>query len=373
MRLLEITNDFPPTLGGIESYVLSLTQRWEPGRVTVLTRWRPGCEEFDSTLDFDVVREPVGTLLPTRALLRKVRGMVEERAIDVIHFATSLPLGLMGRKLLRSNGIPYAVTVNGAEFVFPASVPGGRALLKRALSDAAVILPYAGYLEREVKKVFASGPPIAAVPPGIDPGRFPENMKPAFLSPTGGPVIISVGRLVARKGSVKLLEAFEQVVKRHSDAHLLFVGDGPEMRRLLSQSRDKGLARFVTFTGSRPWQEVPSFLASSDIFALPVRERFKGLETEGFGIVFLEAAAAGLPSIGGDAGGVRDAIVDGETGLLVNGRDPNSIAGALLRLLEDPEEAMRMGKSGRERVMSEFTWDHSFARFSEVLRSHTGF
>lgn len=372
MRLLEITNDFPPTLGGIESYVYSLTRRWEPDRVTVLTRWTPGSDEFDSTLGFDVIREPVGTLLPTRQLLRKAATLIEERSVDVIHFATPLPLGVMGPKLLRSHGIPYAVTVNGAEFVLPASLLIGRQLLKRAMTDAAVVLPYSAFLKREVQKIFPSGPPIESVPPGIDPERFPENLEPAFQSPSGGPVIVSAGRLIARKGSVQLLEAFVQVLERHPDTHVLFVGGGPELKKLRRLAAERHLGSSITFVGSQPWESIPGFLASADIFALPVRERFGGLETEGFGIVFLEAAAAGLPSIGGNVGGVPDAIVDGETGLLVDGRDPNSIAQALLRILNDPEEGRRLGKAGRERVMNEFTWDHFFARFKEALGTHVG-
>lgn len=372
MRLLEITNDFPPTLGGIENYVYSLTRRWDPDRLTVLTRWTPRCEEFDSTLEFDVIREPVGTLLPTKQVLRKSATIIEERSIDVIHFATPLPLGLMGPKLLRSHGIPYAVTVNGAEFVLPASLPIGRHMLKRAMTDAAVVLPYSAFLKREVQKVFPSGPAIESVPPGIDPERFPENLESSFRSPSGGPLVVSAGRLVARKGSLQLLEAFAQVLVRFPDAHLLFVGDGPELKRLRRLTVQKNHEGSVTFVGSQPWELVPGFLASGDIFALPVRERFGGLETEGFGIVFLEAAAAGLPSIGGNVGGVPDAIVDGETGLLVDGRDPNSIAQALLRLLDDPQEGRRLGKAGRERVMNEFTWDHFFTRFKEALATHAG-
>ena len=372
MRLLEITNDFPPTLGGIENYVISLASRWEPDRITVLTRWSDGADEYDSELDFEVVREPVGTLLPTRSLFRKVQNLVRDRNIDAVHFSTALPLGLMGPKLLRSHGVPYAVTVNGAEFVLPASLPVGRQVLRKALKDAAVILPYAGYLEGQVKKVFPSGPPVEAVPPGIDPARFPIDAPPAFSSRTGGPVILYVGRLVARKGAVVLLEAFDRVSKRHPEAHLVYVGDGPELKKLLHMSKERRLTQQVTFAGGKPWGEVPGFFASANIFCMPVRERFGGLETEGFGIVFLEAAAAAIPSVAGDAGGARDAVIHEETGLLVDGRSVESIAGALTHLLDDPIRAQKMGEQGRERVMNEFTWDRFYMRFREALEKHAG-
>lgn len=370
MRLLEITNDFPPTVGGIENYVISLASRWEPDRITVLTRWTKGGAEFDSGLDFEVVREPVGTLLPTRLLLRKAEQLIRDRNIDVVHFSTALPLALMGPKLVRSLGVPYAVTVNGAEFVLPASLPVGRQMLRRALKEAAVILPYAGYLEGEVKKVFPSGPPIEAVPPGIDPARFSIDAQRAFTSAGGGPVILYVGRLVARKGAVALLEAFDRVSKRHPGVHLLYVGDGPELKKLLRMSKEKRLTQQVTFAGGKPWEEVPGFFASADIFCMPVRERFGGLETEGFGIVFLEAAAAGIPSVAGDAGGARDAVLHDETGLLVDGRSVESIADALIDLLDDPARAKKMGELGRERVMSEFAWDRFYLRFREALEKH---
>ena len=370
MRLLEITNDFPPTVGGIENYVISMASRWEPDRITVLTRWTEGAEEFDSGLDFEVVREPVRTLVPSRFLLRKAQELIRDRNIDVVHFSTALPLGLMGPKLVRSLGISYAVTVNGAEFVLPASLPVGKQMLRRALKDAAVILPYAGYLEGEVTKVFPSGPPVEAVPPGIDPTRFPIDAQPAFTSPNGGPVILYVGRLVARKGAVALLEAFDRVCKRHPGVHLLYVGDGPELKKLLRMSKEKRLTQQVTFAGGKPWEEVPGFFASANIFCMPVRERFGGLETEGFGIVFLEAAAAGVPSVAGDAGGARDAVLHDETGLLVDGRSVESIAEALIDLLDDPARAKKMGERGRERVMNEFTWDRFYLRFREALERH---
>ncbi|MBW3589670.1 MAG: glycosyltransferase family 4 protein [Actinobacteria bacterium] len=371
MRLLEITNDFPPTVGGIENYVISLASRWEPDRITVLTRWTEGAKEYDAGLDFEVVREPVGTLLPTRLLLRKTLQLIRDRNIDVVHFSTALPLGLLGPKLLRSLGVPYAVTVNGAEFVLPASLPVGRQMLRRALKNAAVILPYAGYLEGEVKKVFPDRPPIVPVPPGIDPARFLINEQPAFTSPSGGPVILYVGRLVARKGAVTLMKAFERVAERHPGAHLLYVGDGPELKKLLHRSNENGLTDQVTFAGGQPWDEVPAFFASADIFCMPVRERFGGLETEGFGIVFLEAAAAGVPSVAGDAGGARDAVLHDETGLLVDGRSVESVAEALIDLLDDPARAKKMGQRGRERVMNEFTWERFYLRFRKTLEKHT--
>ncbi|MGH9266946.1 MAG: glycosyltransferase, partial [Acidimicrobiales bacterium] len=135
MRLLEITNDFPPVLGGIENFTFSLVARWNPDDVVVLTRAVPGSRSFDRTLPFEVRREPAGTLLPTPGLLRRASEIVRARSIDIVHFAAPLPLALLGPRIRRARGIPYAVSLHGGEFVFPASLPLGRQLLRRALIE----------------------------------------------------------------------------------------------------------------------------------------------------------------------------------------------------------------------------------------------
>lgn len=364
MRLLVVTNDFPPTVGGIENYIYSLTRRWPAHELVVVTRAVPGGEHFDSGLDFEVIREPADTLLPVPSMARRVLGLVTERRIDIVHFPSALPLALLGPGL----GIPYAVSVHGGEFRLASRIPGVRSALKGVCREAAVILPQSSFAETLVVSLMGRQVPMCRVTCGVDADRYgPGVAQPVELS-GGGPLVVSVSRLVPRKGPRTLVQAFPRVIREHPDARLLIVGGGPD-RELLERRVSSGdLGSSVTIAGSQPWERIPSYLAAGDIFALPTRARFFGTETEGLPLVYVEAAAAALPLIGADVGGVRDAVRPGETGILVDGSSPQQTADAILTLIGDPALARRLGAAGREMALREFSWDAIFQEYWSALR-----
>ncbi|MEX0790472.1 MAG: glycosyltransferase family 4 protein [Actinomycetota bacterium] len=363
MRLLVITNDFPPNPGGIENYIYSLVRRWPPEDVVVVTRRMPGGEEFDAAQDFEIRREPVDTLLPKPDLVRRMTALAADRSIDLVHFPSALPLGLMGRGL----GRPYAVSVHGGEFVLASRIPGARTALKAVCRNAAVLLPESSFAETLVRKLIGPKVTVARVTCGVDADRY-GSAEPAGLG-VEGPVVVTVSRLVPRKGGRTLIRAFPQVLRGHPDAHLLIVGGGPDFNRLRQMTDEAGLGRSVTLAGPQPWDRIPSYLAAADIFALPTRNRFMGTETEGLPLVYVEAAAAGLPLIGAEVGGVGDAVRPGRTGLMVDGADANETARAILRLLDDPEEARRLGAGAREMVLKEFSWESVYALYRRALEN----
>lgn len=371
MRLLEITNDFPPTIGGIENYLYSLVARWKPDDIVVLTRDRPGAAEVDATLACTVHREPVSMLLPNRRLWERVRVLLAEGSFDAVHFASPLPLALLGPRILRATGIPYAVSLHGGELVTGARLAGP--LMAHALGDAAVVLPVSSFTKEALLRLVAHPPPAVVVRPGVDAERYapadPEDVASRADRP---PAILSVSRLVARKGPGRLIAALPAVRERHPGTVLVVAGDGPDRRRLERAAGTAGMAGAVQFLGARPWHALPEIYARADIFALPTRERFFGLETEGFPLVYLEAAASGLPVVAGEAGGVREAVQDGETGLVVDGRDTGEVTRALLRLLGDRDWARAMGSNGRRRVREGFSWDAAADRFRNALETHAG-
>ena len=382
MRLLEITNDFPPTLGGIENYIYSIVARWDPGEVVVLTRATNGCDGVDRTLDAEVRRERVATLLPTPGFQSRVVDLLAGTPFDLVHFASAtLPLSLLGPRLRRATGIPYAVTVHGGEFMMGARL--FRPLMERALGEAVVALPVSTFTQQAILRFLRDPPPTEVVSPGVDPARFAPSQKmgpgwPLSTSargrnePGSGPVILCVCRLVARKGPSTLIAALPRILARHPGTILQIVGDGSDRRRLQRAARAGGVSSSVQFVGPVPWSSLPGYYAAADVFALPTRERFRGLETEGFPLVYLEAASAGLPVIAGAAGGVGEAVADGETGIIVDGRSPDETAAAIIRLLDDPVLARRMGTLGRNRVLSGFTWDDTVDRFRTALAKHAG-
>lgn len=361
MRLLVITNDFPPGLGGIENYTYSLVKRW-PYEVTVVTRHQPGDKEFDARQSFEVWREPVKTLLPTLHLLRRLRILVRDRGIEAVHFPSALPLGILGPRL----NVPYAVSVHGGEFLLASRLPTVRSLLRLVCRGGSVILPESSFAEALVRRFLGSDVRLRRVTCGVDPHRFGRKVAPPAVLATG-PVILSVSRLVARKGLRTLIKCLPLIHRRHPDAHLLIVGGGPDLDRLKTMTSSSGVESSVTFAGPQPWDEIPRYYSAGDIFALPTHARFWGTETEGLPLVFVEAAAAGLPLVGGDVGGVRDAVREGETGYIVDGNNLEETAGAIIKLIDAPETASRFGRAAREMVLKEFDWDTVAGLYQRAL------
>jgi len=376
MRLLEITNDFPPTVGGIENYIYSLAQRWArlwgDDEITIVTRAVQGQETVDAGLGIDVHRIPVPTLLPTAALRGRVTDLLAGGRFDVVHFASALPLALLGPRIRRETGVPYAVSVHGGEFIAGARLL--RPLMQRALGDAAVALPVSMFTQDAVLRLLEDPPPTEVVHPGVDTDRFAPGAatdRARLLEVTPEvPVILCACRLVARKGPATLIAGLPRVLARHPAAVLAIVGDGPDRGRLERMARRTGVAGSVRFVGARPWASLPGYYAAADVFALPTRERFAGLETEGFPLVYLEAAGAGLPVVAGRAGGVAEAVIDGETGVVVDGRDVGTTADAIIALLDDRTLARRLGTEGRLRVLQHFGWDGAVERFHTALEKH---
>lgn len=366
--MLQITNDFPPKLGGIENYSYSLAAPWKPDDIVVLTGTPPHARDFDRTVSFEIVRMRGVKLHPTPAVLGKAREIVKERGIDVIHFPAPLPLPTLGPQIRKSHGTPYVVSLHGGEFVLPAALPVGRTILRAGLHEASLLLCQSTFVQQKAREFFGDRPPSVYLPAGIDLDRFTTGLAPAFTSPSGGPVVLSVSRLIARKGPATLIRAWPRVLTRHPEAHLLIVGGGPDRKRLEKMAAELEVRDSVTFTGPVPWEKVPRLYASANIFALPTRERWGGLETEGLPLVYLEAAACGLPSVAGRAGGVEDGVVNGETGFVIDGASPKEASEAILSLLDDPELAKTMGEKARGKVMSEFTWPVIFERFQSLLQ-----
>ncbi len=370
-RLLVVTNDFPPRVGGVQRYVHDLVCHLPPERVSVLApRW-PGWREFDAAQPFAVDRYGGTYLAPVPDAVRRVRSLLREWPAEMVLFGHGLPLGAMGPGLARS-GVPYALLTHGAE-VWLARVPGVRRALRRAAADATAVFAVSRYTSRFVRAAVPEEVPVAVLPPGVDTERFrPEVSGREVRERWGigdGPVVACVSRLVPRKGQDALIRSWPEVRRRVPEAILLIVGGGPDRGRLESLARREGVQGSVVFAGEVPEEELPAHYAAGDVFAMPCRSRWGGLEVEGFGIVFLEAAAAGRPSVAGDSGGAAEAVEDGETGLVVDGRDRRQVAGAVASLLADEPRATAMGRAGRSRAEGEFGWPRLIERSPEVLQA----
>ncbi len=369
MSHLLVTNDFPPKLGGIQSYLWELWRRLDPATFTVLTTPYDGAEAWDAEQPFRVVRTRQRVLLPTPTLARRIDALAAETGAALVVLDPALPLGVLGRRLAR----PYGVVLHGAEVTVPGRLPVSRSLLGRVLRGAVEVIAAGGYPAAEGERAAGRALPVTVVPPGIDPVRFrpldPEERVKAralFDLPPDARVIVAVSRLVPRKGMDVLVEAAARLAPDRPDMVVVVGGAGRDRARLDRLVAGSGAP--VRLVGRVPDADLPALLGCADLSAMLCRNRWGGLEQEGFGIVFLEAAACGIAQVAGSSGGAAEAVVDGETGLIVRDpRDVGAVAAAVGGLLDDPVRRSAMGAAARERAATDFAYDTLAARLAEVL------
>jgi phosphatidyl-myo-inositol dimannoside synthase len=364
---LLVTNDFPPKIGGIQSYLYELWRRLPTSDATVFTPRHDGDEAWDAEQQFRVVRARERQFFPTRSLADRIDGLAREIDASVILLDPWLPLGQLGPRLTAA---PYVVVVHGAEVTVPGRLPGSRQLGSRVLRNAAGIVAAGRYAAREAQRAAGDGLRGVVVPPGVDVERFTpmsdadrRTTRRAFGLDPDRPLVLGVSRLVPRKGFDVLVDA----VAGLPDVQLALAGAGRDRARLERRAHRRGVANRVRFLGRVPDDDsFPRLYACADVFAMPCRDRWGGLEAEGFGIVFLEAAAAGVPAVAGRSGGSHEAVVDGETGFVVDGRAPD-VQGALAALLADDDLRRRMGGAARARAVMEFSYETLAARLAPVV------
>ncbi len=371
-KTLVVTNDFPPRPGGIQAFVHNLAVRRPEGSVVVYAPAWKGAAAFDAAQPFPVVRHPTSLMVPEPSVLRRAGEILAAEGCDSVLFGAAAPLGLLA-PALRRRGAGRLVGVTHGHEAGWASLPVARGLLRR-IGDGVDTLTYLGEYTRS-RMARALSPRAAArmarLAPGVDEtvfraGAGGEEIR-ARHGLTGRPVVVCVSRLVPRKGQDALVHAWPRVLRAVPDAALLLVGGGPYRADLERLAADRGVAGSVVFTGSVPWEELPAHYDAGDVFAMPCRTRRGGLDVEGLGIVYLEASATGLPVVAGDSGGAPDAVLDGETGVVVRGRSVPDVAAALVDLLTDPGRARKMGERGREWVEREWRWGIQAERLGVLL------
>jgi phosphatidylinositol alpha-1,6-mannosyltransferase len=374
-RHVLVTNDFPPKVGGIQAYLWELWRRLDPESFVVLTATSdPKWLAFDEARreeGFQIERVP-GRILyfPTPGAARSVRELAQRIGASYVVFDPVLPLGLLGPRI----GLPYGVVLHGAEVTVPGRLPLVRPALGHVLKGASLIVSAGGYPANEGSR--AARAPLAhavEIPPGVDCERFvpldpaaATEQRGRFGLPTAGPLIVSVSRLVPRKGMDVLIEAVNRLAPSYPDLTLAIVGRGREAEHL-TELASTARAR-VQLLGPVADEDLPGLLGAADIFAMVCHSRWWGLEQEGFGIVFLEAAAAGVPQVAGDSGGAAEAVEDGITGVVVREpEDPGEVATALRKLLADDKLRVQMGRNARQRAVASFDYARLAPRLAGAL------
>lgn len=356
-------------MGGIQSYGWELVRRLPPDQTVVLTTPHPAATAFDAEQAFRVVRSKTKVLWPTASQARQINQLAAEIDATAIVLDPPMPLGLLHRRLTR----PYTVVLHGG-VVSQARLPLLRSRLRRVLVGAVRVVTAGQFAADEARRATgASLPPVTVIPPGVDSARFhplddDERAKARgrFGLPPDARIVGSISRLVPRKGMDVLIEASARLAPDHPDLVVAIGGAGRDRTRLERLVRRTGAP--VRLVGRVEDDQLAAFYGCLDVFAMLCRNRWWGLEQEGFGIVFMEAAACGVPQVAGDSGGAADAVDDGVTGVVVKQpKDVTEITAAIAGLLDDGARTAAMGAAARTRAVEHFDYDRLAARLAEVL------
>lgn len=380
MRQLFVTQDFPPDVGGIQTYASELAPRLaaQCDRFVLVAPARPGDAEIDRALDFQVHRLRIRPDLLVLRAIPHILHLTSREQFDVaVHVQWQTAVASLLARQLTGSPTQVAVTLHGKDTVFnPFEVSPLASVYnvfrRKTLASVDRVLPVSRFLAGRARQLGASDSQITVVPNGTNPDLFYPDSKPkldADLNAESRSLVLTAGRLVPKKGVDTALHAIDRVREDVSDVLLLIAGDGPERPRLDRLVRTLGLENHVQFLGSLSQEELRSYYSLADVFLMAGRE-VPG-DIEGFGLVYLEANACGTPTVGARVGGVPDAIRDGETGLLVPPDDPAATADALVQLLTNPERARHLGEQGRKWVEMDANWDRVADQLFSVLNDKT--
>jgi len=373
-NVLLVTNDFPPRRGGIQSYLENLvTELVAAGEHTVTVyapTWK-GAAEYDRAAPFEIVRHPTTLMIPEPSVARRMTRLVGDHDVDAVWFGAAAPLALLSPLARRAGATRVIASTHGHEVGW-SMLPVARTALRRIGNDADVVTYISQYTRGRFAAAFGPDAALERLSPGVDVDRFePDPVARARMRARyglgDGPVVVCVSRLVPRKGQDMLIRGLPAIRERVPGTKLVVVGGGPHLAELQRLTQAFGVVEDVVFTGGVPADELPAHHAMADVFAMPCRTRGSGLDVEGLGIVYLEASATGVPVVAGDSGGAPESVLDGTTGLVVDGWDVGSIAAAVADLLADPDRAAEMGRAGRRWVVDEWQWRTKAQRLSQLL------
>lgn len=375
MPVLLVTNDYPPTVGGIQSYVRDFVdefvRRAGPDELIVFasTQDSAAAREWDETVPYSVVRWPRRVMLPTPATAREMQRIIAEHGIETVWFGAAAPLAVLAGAAKSAGAARVVASTHGHEVGW-SMFPGARQVLSTIGRRADTVTYISEYTLRRFGSAFGSSVEFAALPSGVDtrffhPATGAERAAVRAQLGVGGPMIVCASRLVRRKGQDTLIDALPDVRREFPDARLVLVGSGPYEKGLRKRAREHGAA--VIFTGTVTRERLRDIVAAADVFAMPARTRGAGLDVEGLGIVYLEAQACGVPVIAGESGGAPETVTDA-SGVVVDGRSSRQVSQALRDLLRDPARRREMGVRGRAHVELAFSWESLGERLFNLLR-----
>jgi len=382
-KILFLTDDFPPILGGISTYSYEITKSLkELGEdVIVLAPKDEGYKEFDENCNIKIIRRwfprfQHGYYIKVLLLFFYLLYYVKKYNINIIHCATWLPCGVASLPLCKILKIPYTVTTYALDVLNPQVSKFRTMVMKLVLKNAKKIISISNYTRGILLELGISKENIEVIPLGVNYERFDADIDYSDIikkhTIQDKKVILTVSTLIySYKGHDKVIKSLPKVLEKVPNVVYLIVGEGPLRKSLEKIVEELKLENHVIFAGFVPHEDVAllKYYKACDVFIMPSGGDEKKGHVEGFGLVYLEANACGKPVIGGRCGGTLDAIVDGETGLLVNPSDIDEIAEALIKILTDESYAHRLGMNGRKRVENDFDWKIIAKKTIKVINS----
>lgn len=364
MRTLLITADFPPKQGGAARYYSKLFKSFPRGSLMILAEEDKKSDSFDAGYPHPIIRKHFFTASPKlfprwMSLFWFLDRIIRKYDIERICVGQVLPIGHVARIVKNFYGIPYYVFVHGMDIAQEMNLRR-KMSIKGILKNADGIITNSEFTKNLLCQYNVPLEKTCVITPcpGIAPPLNPPPSKGG-----NGEVILTVGRLVKRKGIDNLIKAFSEL--EHDDAILQIAGSGPEKENLEQLTRDLGIQDRVCFFDDPSDEKLSVLYAGCDIFALPARG-IRG-DIEGYGIVCLEANSFGKPVVASRAGGLTEAVINEETGLLVDPENIEDIARASKRLLDNPELRERLGLAGKARAEKDFKWEDRTKQLQEFL------
>lgn len=371
MRILCVTHEFPPIQGGLAVFLHNLCiQLCNLGHeVDILTPVRTGCIEANAGQEYQVYQYKELKFLASIIPLYHTLSMHLKKKYDVVfigHFMTTHALGVLALRWLWN--VPYVILSHGNDLNYSITNKTDNLVARWILDNVSIMLANSHFTVDIIHKAGYNGP-VKILFPGVDSEQFHPGVNPEEFrqlhSLNGQRILLTVARLVAKKNVDSVLRALKLVIEKVPNVIYFIVGDGEEKHRLKTLSDRLDLNSRVYFIGFVKNNQLPALYCASDVYVMPSYDAGGDIET--FGISFLEANACGKPVIGGKSGGIVDAVVDGETGLLVDPQNIDEIAAAIVSLLKDEEYAKQLGENGRKRVEKELSWEKVGERLDEFL------
>jgi phosphatidylinositol alpha-1,6-mannosyltransferase len=380
-KILLTTNFFPPEYGGIQNYLYNITLRLPKDNIFVLAD-KNDVKEFDADQPFKIYRKsfksPLRFLkLTSLDLYLKTKSIIDKENINLLWAGHFYLPALTCYLFKKARGLPYFIFAYGKEITELQNVSQiKKRLMQKIFSEADRIITISDYLKSKLENTGVDRHKITKIYPGVDSEVFSPKDQPKARKKISNligrdikhyNIILSVGRLVKRKGHDMVIKSLSSVLKRYPKTTYLIVGDGPDRERLKMLTSKLNLERYVIFSGAPKSQDLPNYYNASDLFIMPSRILNEKKDVEGFGIVYLEASACGKPIIAGKGGGVAEAVENKKTGILADPENPDEIAEATLKLLNNPKLAKNLGQAGRERVVRDFNWDKLVEKLTPLI------